>query len=220
MNSVLGNWSWFKQVVERHEHLIWEVESSEEDGATPKKANVSKILKNGSKAWWLSLHFFEGTRTAGVYKFENGEWKKYCSSCEEQELNQEGRGGPPNTSGFCSAQFKNESPYGVRCTTVSRRYDTLFNLQHPNYRSNTQVCKVCKKVQVTQTNPVQICGTNPKCERAYRKARYDLANGPIPVCTVCGKKTHRQNAVKICTTNPQCARAYEREYRKLYRARS
>lgn len=96
-----GNWSSYKEAVERHKHLVWEVESFEDDGTTPQKVNVYKILGNGSKTWWFPLHFFEGTQTAGIYKFKDGKWARYCSSCEEQELNDGQLRGPLNTNGYC-----------------------------------------------------------------------------------------------------------------------
>ena len=52
------------------------------------------------------------------------------------------------------------------------RHNAIFREDHPHYRFNTQLCKVCKKTPIRQDSIFGICQKNPECKRAYMREAY------------------------------------------------
>ena len=162
-------WAEDKEVIERHEHFIWEVVEHEQDGITPKKVEILKIKRNGSRTLWFKLHYLNGEQSTGLHF--NGE--RFCSWCETFPLDGANHKGPPNTSGYCS--LPKHTAHGVRCQAAFQRYSRVFNSNYFGYRTHTRVCRGCGKAAIQKSNETEYCQSTPKCFKMYLKVRRELA---------------------------------------------
>lgn len=231
-------WTEDKRIVERHKHLLWEVAKIDEDGVTPKKVEVFKIKRDGSRVLWFKLHYFNGQQTAGLYL--NGD--RLCSWCETCPLSVY----LLNTTGYSATNCEAD---GVRCSTVFARYTTIFRTHRPSYRPSTRLCRNCS-VMLNRDNKKEHC-KRPECQKAYRDSRLPLVRqckncgvnlrrdckkeycrrpecrkvyqdsqfGVTPQCTNCGVKIRRDNETGLCQTNPECKNLHWRAWNKRKKQR-